>query len=200
VTASTTSSPAPAAAAGPRAPTRRNAELALLLFAMGVVTVYAAAVEYGVNHHLGRFWLLPLLLTLVFLAMHLAVRFLAPYADPAIVPAVALLNGLGVVFLRRIDLDPKMPDLDYHPNLVDFGGIAFKQLIWTVAAVIVATVALVVVRDHCTLSRYAYTLGFTGLVLLMISVLLLKTLIDGHWSHVRVRFVGCYTNVLVLVF
>ena len=50
MTASTTSSPAPAAAAGPRAPTRRNAELALLLFAMGVVTVYAAAVEYGVRN------------------------------------------------------------------------------------------------------------------------------------------------------
>ena len=207
MTASTTSSPAPAAAVGPRAPTRRNAELALLLFAMGVVTVYAAAVEYGVNHHLGRFWLLPLLLTLVFLAMHLAVRFLAPYADPAIVPAVALLNGLGVVFLRRIDLDPKMPDLDYHPNLVDFGGIAFKQLIWTVAAVIVATVALVVVRDHRTLSRYAYTLGFTGLVLMMIPAILPASLSEVNGAKLWIRFGGFFqiqpgefAKILVLSF
>jgi cell division protein FtsW (lipid II flippase) len=206
VTAPATSPVAPAAPAGSRAPTRRNAELALLLFAMGVVTVYAATVEYGVTRHLDRFWLPPLLLTLVFLGMHMAIRFLAPYADPAIMPAVALLNGIGLVFLHRIDLDAKMPDLDYHPNFVDFGAIAFKQLIWTVAAVVVATVALIVVRDHRTLSRYAYTLGLTGLVLMMIPAVLPDSLSKVNEAKLWIRFgffqiqPGEFAKILVLSF
>src|SRR5204863_7115840 len=176
-------------------------------FAMGVVTLYAAAVNYGVSRHFGNFWLAPLLLTLVFLAAHLAVRVLAPYADPAILPAVALLNGLGVIFLRRIDLDPKMPDLDYHPNFVDFGGIAFKQLIWTILAVVVATVALVIVRDHRTLSKYAYTLGLTGLVLMMIPAVLPASLSEVNGAKLWIRFGGFFqiqpgefAKILVLSF
>ncbi len=180
------------AAVGIRTPTRRNTELALLLLAMGVVTAYAAAVEYGVNRHLGRFWLPPLLLTLVFLAAHAAVRFLTPYADPAILPAVALLNGLGVVFLRRVDLDPKMPDLEYHPDFVDFGGIAFKQLIWTIAAIVMATVGLIIIRDHRTLSRYAYTLGLAGLVLMMIPAVLPSSLSEVNGAKLWIRFGGFF--------
>jgi len=205
--ASPASPPASSVPAGSHVPTRRNAELALLLFAMGIVTAYAAAVEYGVNRHLDRFWLPPLLLTLVFLAAHLAVRFLTPYADPAILPAVALLNGIGLVFLRRIDLDPKMPDLDPHPNFVDFGGIAFKQLIWTIAAIVVATAFLLIVRDHRILSRYAYTLGLAGLVLMMIPAVLPASLSEVNGAKLWIRFgsffqiqPGEFAKLLVLSF
>jgi cell division protein FtsW (lipid II flippase) len=198
---------APHATAGWRTPTRRNAELVLLLFAMGIVTVYAAAVEYGVSRHLGRFWLPPLLLTIVFLGAHLVVRFLTPYADPVILPAVALLNGIGVVFLHRIDLDPNMSDLNPHPNFVDFGGIAFKQLIWTVAALVVATVALLIIRDHRTLSRYAYTLGLTGIVLMMIPAVLPASLSEVNGAKLWIRVGGFFqiqpgefAKILVLSF
>ena len=200
---------APSATAGWRTPTRRNAELVLLLFAMVIVTVYSAAVEYGVNRHLGRFWLPPLLLTIVFLGAHMVVRFLTPYADPAILPSVALLNGIGVVFLHRIDLDPAIPDDGWkaHPNFVDFGGIAFKQLVWTVAAIIVATVALIIVRDHRTLSRYAYTLGLTGIVLMMIPAVLPASLSEVNGAKLWIRFGGFFqiqpgefAKILVLSF
>jgi cell division protein FtsW (lipid II flippase) len=193
-----TALPAPSApatsgvAATSRVPTRRNTELALLLLAMGIVTAYAAAVQYGVDRHLGTFWLPPLLLTLVFLVAHGVVRFLTPYADPAILPAVALLNGIGVIFLRRVDLDTKMPDLDPHPDFVDFGGIAFKQLIWTFAAIVVATAFLLIFRDHRTLSRYAYTLGLAGLVLMMLPAVLPASLSEVNGAKLWIKFGGFF--------
>jgi len=198
---------APSAAVGPRVPTRRNTELLLLLLAMGLITVYSAAVEYGATRHFATFWQPPLLLTLVFLAGHMVVRFLAPYADPAILPAVALLNGLGVIFLRRIDYDPNMPYLDQHLNFLEFGSIAFKQLIWTIAAIVVATVALVVIRDHRALSRYAYTLGLAGIVLMMIPAILPASLSEVNGAKLWIRFGGFFqiqpgefAKILVLSF
>ncbi len=177
-----------------RASTRRNTELLLLLLAMGITACYAGAVEYGATGHLGRFWLAPFLLTLVFLAAHLVVRFLTPYADPAILPAVALLNGIGVVFLHRVDLDPNVQDKGWkaHPNFLDFGAISFRQLIWTIAAILVATVALVIVRDHRVLSRYAYTLGLTGLVLMMIPAVLPASLSEVNGAKLWIRFGGFF--------
>src|SRR5262245_13730883 len=85
--------------------TRRNTELALLIFAMVVVAVYSAAVEIGVLKTItATVALIPALLTVAFVAFHVVLRRLAPYADPVIMPAVALLNGIGVAFLRRLEL------------------------------------------------------------------------------------------------
>jgi cell division protein FtsW (lipid II flippase) len=151
--------------------TRRNAELALLLVAMGLVAVYLAVVEANI---IGKvtpdFWVPAAVLTLVFLAMHVVVRFLAPHADPALLPAVALLNGLGVGFLRRLDLSntPRAA----RENLTTFAGIGGRQLAWTLAGVVCAAALLAIVRDHRVVSRYAYTLGFAGIALVMIPAVL----------------------------
>ena len=197
---------APSATAGFRMPTRRNSELVLLLLAMVVVTAYAGAVEYAlVGKVSADFWIQPFLLLLVFLATHVGLRFLAPYADPAILPAVALLNGLGVAFLRRLDLGRTSA-----PQRADLGALSgdgFRQLIWTLAAIIVSMVALWVVRDHRVLSRYAYTLGLTGIVLVMIPAVLPASLSEVNGAKLWIRFgsffqiqPGEFAKILLLSF
>ena len=162
----------PATAGAIRRPrTGRSTELALLLFALVVVLIYSAAVEAGLLDKItSDFWVPVAVVFAIFFGVHIAIRFLAPYADPIMLPTVALINGIGVAFLRRLDLGS-------HPAaaraaLSPFSGIAFRQIQWTAAAAIGAVLLLLFVRDHRALSRYAYTLGLIGIVLVMIPALL----------------------------
>lgn len=170
--AATPAAPAPAGAAGRVRGTPRNAELGLLLLAMLVVTAFAATVELQLLETLtGSFWVQPLVLTVIFLAGHIALRILAPYADPVLLPAVALLNGIGVAFLRRLDLGVTDPN-QVATDAPAFSGTSGSQLIWTAMAVAGVVALLVVVRDHRVISRYAWTLGLVGLILMVIPGLL----------------------------
>ncbi|MFC4019540.1 FtsW/RodA/SpoVE family cell cycle protein [Micromonospora sp. GCM10011542] len=175
MTAAATPAPSPATTGeqpGVRlARSRRNAELSLLLLAMVLVAAYSATVEANLLDTVTPdFWMPAAALGAVFLGLHLVIRFLAPFADPALLPAVALLNGLGVGFLRRIDLGEAAP-VD-REDLAIFAGIGGRQLAWTLAAVILAAGLLAIMRDHRSLSRYAYTLGLAGIVLVMIPAVL----------------------------
>ena len=57
--------------------------------------------EQGVSWDLAQYVLAYLAL---FGAAHMAIRRYAPYADPLLLPVVALLNGLGLVMIHRLDL------------------------------------------------------------------------------------------------
>ena len=61
---------------------------------------------------------------------HLAVRPLAPEADPTLLPLAALLNGLGYVFIARLDED-----------------LAANQATWTMLGIGVFAVTLLVCGD-----------------------------------------------------
>lgn len=151
--------------------TRRNAELGLLALALSVVAVYSAAAEAAVLGTVrAGFWVPTAVLGVVFLGLHLVIRFFAPYADPALLPVVALLNGIGVGFLRRYDMArvAAAERLDYPI----FAGTGGRQLAWTLAAVVLAAGLLILVRDHQIIARYAYTLGLAGIVLVMIPAVL----------------------------
>jgi len=165
------SNPATPAGAVRRPRTRRGTELALLIFAMLVVGIYSAAVEAGMLETVTPdVWVPVAVLFTIFLGVHIAIRRLAPYADPALLPTVALINGMGVAFLRRLDLGAVPPE--QRENLGAFTGIAFKQIQWTAASAVGAVLVLLLVRDHRTISRYAYTLGLAGIILVMIPALL----------------------------
>jgi cell division protein FtsW (lipid II flippase) len=173
------SSPAPATASGTRVHARRASELALIIFAMVVVLLYSIAVETGLLEAVtADVWVIPAILFAIFFGVHVAVRRLAPYADPVLLPTVALINGIGVAFLRRLDLGAA--PADQRADLSVFSGMAVRQLGWTALSALGALLLLVIVRDHRSLSRYAYTLGLLGIVLVLTPALL-----PGRFSEVN---------------
>ncbi|QGU00937.1 Lipid II flippase FtsW [Corynebacterium kalinowskii] len=89
----------------------------------------------------------------VFTIAHLALCFLAPYADQVMLPVAALLNGLGLIMIYRLDSALE-------------NSMATRQVMWTLVGVVLMVLVLVFVRDHKVLSRYSYLLGLIGLILL----------------------------------
>jgi cell division protein FtsW (lipid II flippase) len=169
--------------------THRNAELGLLVFAMILVAAYGATVEANqLAKVTPTFWVPAALLSALFLALHVVVRFTAPYADPVLVPAVALINGLGVGFLRRLDLARAIANKQPEPGV--FAGTGGRQLAWTLGALILAAILLLVVRDHKVVSRYAYTLGLVGIVLVMIPAVLPASLSEVNGAKLWIKLGG----------
>jgi cell division protein FtsW (lipid II flippase) len=176
----------------PRVPgtkTGRNAELGLLALAMILVAAYGATVEANQFDKITpTFWVPAALLSVLFVALHLVVRFTALHADPVLIPTVALINGLGVGFLRRLDLAKSIAKKLPEPGI--FAGVGGRQLAWTLAALVLAAVLLLVVRDHKAVSRYAYTLGLVGIVLVMIPAVLPSSLSEINGAKLWIKVGG----------
>ena len=151
-------------ATGP-APKRRGTELALLAFALVITLAAQCIVDLTVTGslrpELAEFgiWI-----TALWTAAHLAIRKWAPYADPLLLPAVALLVGLGLSVIHRLDLADAQNGRGSES--------APTQLIWATIGVALFVGVLVVIRDHRVLARYAYILMLAGLVLLAIPAVL----------------------------
>jgi cell division protein FtsW (lipid II flippase) len=164
VTATAVTGPSPAPSRGASRPaTRRNLELGLLVFVFAIVLALSVSVDAALDKELTLHSLyLPVSIGVLFVGTHLCVRWLAPYADPVILPCVALLNGLGVIFIGRLGLSS---DDRYD-------GEGARQWMWTLVAVALFCAVLYFVRDHRALSRFAYTAGLIGVVLVMIPAVL----------------------------
>jgi cell division protein FtsW (lipid II flippase) len=166
----------------------RNAELPLILLALVAITGYGGAVDVGATGTLSPlFWMLPAGVAVVCLAAHVVVRLTAPYADPVILPCATLINGIGVVFLHRLDLADRGSTAGGHSVLADLG---VRQLAWTIGSVVIFAVALVFIRDHRALSRYGYTLALAGCLLVIIPVLLPARYSEVYGSKLWIRFGG----------
>ncbi|MEH0939148.1 FtsW/RodA/SpoVE family cell cycle protein [Micromonospora sp. CPCC 205543] len=156
---------------------------------MVLVAAYGAIVESNVLDTVTPgFWVPAAVLGVLFLGMHLVIRFLAPFADPALLPAVALLNGIGVGFLRRYDL--ARADAADREALAIFAGTGGRQLAWTLASVVLAAVLLFIVKDHRSISRYAYTLGLAGIILVMIPAVLPRRYSEIYGAKLWIRVGG----------
>ncbi|MEU2877437.1 MULTISPECIES: FtsW/RodA/SpoVE family cell cycle protein [unclassified Streptomyces] len=145
------------------APSRRNTELALLVFAVAIPVFAYANVGLAIDGSVPS-GLLSYGLGLGLLAgvAHLVVRKFAPYADPLLLPLATLLNGLGLVCIWRLDQSKLLQSL---PN---FFTAAPRQLLYTALGIALFAVVLVFLKDHRVLQRYTYISMFTALVLLIL--------------------------------
>ena len=172
--------------AEPVIPKRRNAELLLLALAylLGMFA-YANLGEVRAGTLPGNFWTVGLGFGVLLLLAHLAIRWLAPYADPLILPIAAGLNGIGLVLISR--LDPYNIANGFAPK----AGNAGQQAIFSVIGVIVLVVILFVIRDHRVLQRYAYISALVGLVLIALPAVLPSSLApDINGARSWIKFAG----------
>ena len=161
---------APSLPAGFGRGTRRSIELSLVVFATLLAGLGNASVSLAQNGTVPASVLgYAVGLGVLYVAAHLAVRRFAPYADPLILPCVALLNGLGLVLVRRLDMASALSAKQAGKAIPS--GDAPQQLVWTVVGVVAFVGLLVVVRDHTRLARYTYTCAAVGLVALLLPAL-----------------------------
>jgi cell division protein FtsW (lipid II flippase) len=183
VTSAPSTDPRASAAGAP--PKRRNTELALLGFAVLITVAAQCVVDLTVSGSLSPdIATFSLWITALWVVAHLVVRRFAPYADPLLLPAVALLVGLGLAVIHRLDLADQQAD----------GATAREdapvQLIWATLGVLLFVAVLVVLRDHRLLSRFAYTLALVGLVLLAIPAVLPSSLSEVNGAKIWIRVAG----------
>ncbi|MDQ2648998.1 MAG: FtsW/RodA/SpoVE family cell cycle protein [Actinomycetota bacterium] len=137
---------------------RRNTELGLIvlgtLITVGAFLLASLAEDATIPANIGPFLAIVLGLQL---AAHVAIRRFAPDADGTLVPIAGLLNGIGYVFIVRLDEARADPD-----------GLAGLQAGWAVVGMIAFVLTLVAVRRVRDLERYRWTLGLLGLGLLLL--------------------------------
>ncbi|WP_333618843.1 FtsW/RodA/SpoVE family cell cycle protein [Dietzia sp.] len=152
----------------------RWTEIFLLLFAVVIVGVAAAVTMMSMEKSItvDLIWLLAGYFGLFALA-HAAVRMFAPYSDPYLLPCAALLNGIGLVIIYRLDLAAEAADPEASFDVI-------RQLMWTLLGIVALIGTMIGMRDHRALSKFGYTLGFFGLLLLMI-----PTILPSRFSEVN---------------
>jgi len=144
---------------------RRGAELYLVVLALAVGLGAYVGVGLGVSGDVpADVYTFGGGLALLALLTHAVVRWLAPYADPVLLPLVIALNGLGLAMIYRIDFGLA----DRGQSVGPFAG---PQLTWTAIGVAGFVAVLFIVRDHRRLQTYTYTFGLVAIVLLLLPLL-----------------------------
>ncbi|WP_416485537.1 FtsW/RodA/SpoVE family cell cycle protein [Streptomyces sp. CL12] len=145
------------------APSRRNTELALLVFAVLIPVFAYANVGLAIDDQVPS-GLLSYGLGIGLLAgvAHLVVRKFAPYADPLLLPLATLLNGLGLVCIWRLDQSKALQQIHVA------GGKATNQLMYTAMGIALFVAVLYFLKDHRTFQRYTYISMMCALLLLLL--------------------------------
>lgn len=141
----------------------RNLELLLLLLACLINGGAVVLVQLGATGKIEPeiIWLGGVLAALA-IGLHMALRFFAPEADPFILPAATLLNGLGIAEIYRLDIAAKTSG---------WGADSIRQIAWTGIAMVIALAVIILIRNPRVLQRYRYIAMFSGIVLLLMPML-----------------------------
>jgi cell division protein FtsW (lipid II flippase) len=166
---------------------RRSTELLLLLAAAPAVLLIFGLVDAQATETLSwRDFAVPAGLIAAFIGAHVAVRFLAPAADPVLLPLTALLSGIGVAYVTR--LNPVM---------------GAQQVLWLFVGVAAMVATLVAVPSLERLARYKYTVMLAGLGLLVLPTII-GVEINGAQLWLRVAGMsfqpGEVAKVLIVLF
>jgi hypothetical protein len=134
---------------------RRTTELGLLILAIIIVGGAYTLVSFGRNTSLSA-EVSPFLGVVVGLVIvaHIVNRKFAPASDGLLLPLAALLNGIGYVFIARLDQD-----------------LAAIQATWTAIGIALYIATLVLIRDYRWLAKYPYTWALIGVTLLVVPLL-----------------------------
>jgi cell division protein FtsW (lipid II flippase) len=139
----------------------------MLVFALAVVLLAYAAASLGLSGKLSGLSVYILVYAVMMIAAHFAVRRYAPYADPLLLPLAALLNGLGIVMIYRLQESGRGGNPGQIVTDMSTSS-TMTQVLWTAVGVIALVAVLVLIREARILQRYTYTLGVVALVLLAI--------------------------------
>ncbi|WP_414168591.1 FtsW/RodA/SpoVE family cell cycle protein [Streptoverticillium reticulum] len=149
-------------------PSRRNTELALLVFAVLIPCFAYANVGLAMDGAMPSGMLgYSLGLGLMAGVAHLAVRKFARYADPLLLPLATLLNGLGLVLIWRLDQSPRLIQRA-KSAFGSFQPDAPKQLLFTAVGIALFIGVLMLLKDHRILQRYTYISMAVALFLLVV--------------------------------
>ncbi|MDT0306997.1 FtsW/RodA/SpoVE family cell cycle protein [Streptomyces sp. DSM 44917] len=180
-------------------PSRRNTELAMLVFAVLIPVLAYANVGLAREEELPA-GMLGYGLGLGALAgvTHLVVRRWAPYADPLLLPIATLLNGLGLVLIWRLDQEPTITTDRLG------GALADDQLIFSAGGVVLCLAVLIFLKDHRILQRYTYISMVVALILLALPIFV-GTEINGARIWVRLPGLGSvqpaeFAKLIIAVF
>ena len=147
-----------------REPARlRNLELLMLVIACGVAAGAMVLVQLGATDEVDPTVLIAGSMVLgLALIFHVVLRVVAREADPFVMPIAVTLNGIGIAMIYRLDL---------AEGREGWGALGIKQMVWTVLAMVIALVVLLVIRNYRVLSRYRYIAMFVSIVLLLLPLL-----------------------------
>jgi len=171
---------------------RRGTELAMVSFAVAIMAFAYTAAGLGLNGHLpsGLVTYVGGFAVLMALA-HLAVRRFAPWADPLLLPLAAVLNGLGIMMIYRLQESGRNGNPGQAISTLT-GHAALYQLMWTMLGTVAFVVVLAVIKEPRILQRYTYTLGTLGLFLLALPALLPSSIsaVPGTGAKIQIAVGG----------
>jgi len=138
---------------------RRNTELGLIILVVMIIGASYALASIGQDAVIPPNVLAFLGVVLgLLLVAHVVCRSVAPDADPTLLPLAGLLNGLGFVFIARIN-----------------EKLAWQQATWTAIGIGMFCATLIVIRRARSLDAYRWTFALLGIALLMLPLTPLGT-------------------------
>jgi cell division protein FtsW (lipid II flippase) len=168
----------------------------MLLFAVAIVAFAFINVGYGLDNKLPLSMVEYLAAFGVLLAgAHVAMRRFAPHADPLLLPLAALLNGLGIVMIYRLQESGRNGNTGIQvPSLAT--SAAATQILYSAVGIACFIGVLVLIKEPRVLQRYTYTLGAVGVILIALPALLparISEVSGAYNAKIQIAFGSLFT-------